>query len=245
MAAEAWRIPRLIRNICTTRVLTVRKNSTVPPPIPSKLQNLLYAFRESKVLFAACDLGIFDIIQESDAPQSVADMSSKMGSDADATACFMDTLVALELLEKSKHGGSWLYSNSDTAKQFLTKSSPHSIYGYIRHSNKVIYPLFGNLESAVREGSNQWMRTFKISAEDLWKSSYNTEEDRVRFQSAMHSTSRHFCHAVVTAFDLRSFKSCCDLGGGLYLAYLNYWKFTFDSDRIVKTCAFVSHLELC
>lgn len=129
MATRAWRIPQLIRNIYTTRVSAVGKNITVPLPLPDKLHDLIYSFRESKVLFAACDLGIFDILQDSDAPQSVADMSSKIGSNADATACFMDTLVALELLEKTKQDGSWLYSNSNIAKQLLTKSSPHSVYG--------------------------------------------------------------------------------------------------------------------
>ena len=160
-------------------------------------------------------------------------MSSKIGSNADATACFMDTLVALELLEKTKQDGSWLYSNSNIAKHFLTKSSPHSVYGYIKHSNEVIYPIFGNLESAIREGSNQWMRTFNLSSEDFFKSSYNTEEDRIRFQSAMHSTSQHFCHAVVTAFDLSSFENCCDLGGGIYFAYYNYRTTTYYNGRIV------------
>ena len=80
MATRAWRIPQLIRNIYTTRVSAVGKNITVSPPLPDKLHDLIYAFRESKVLFAACDLGIFDILQDSDAPQSVADMSSKIGS---------------------------------------------------------------------------------------------------------------------------------------------------------------------
>lgn len=233
MATRAWRIPQLIRNIYTARVSAVGKNITVSPPLPDKLHDLIYAFRESKVLFAACDLGIFDILQDSDAPQSVADMSSKIGSNADATACFMDTLVALELLEKTKQDGSWLYSNSNITKQFLTKSSPHSVYGYIKHSNEVTYPIFGNLESAIREGSNQWMRTFNLSSEDFFKSSYNTEEDRIRFQSAMHSTSQHFCHAVVTAFDLSSFENCCDLGGGIYFAYYNYRTTTYYNSRIV------------
>lgn len=169
MATRAWKIPQLIRNIYTTRVSAVgKKNITVPLALPDKLHDLIYAFHESKVLFAACDLGIFDILQDSDAPQSVADMSSKIGSNADATACFMDTLVALELLEKTKQDGSWLYSNSNIAKQFLTKSSPHSVYGYIKHSNEVIYPIFGNLESAIREGSNQWMRTSNLSSEDFF-----------------------------------------------------------------------------
>ena len=104
----------------------------------------MYAFRESKVLFAACDM------QDSDAPQSVEDISSKMGSNVDATECLMNTLVAVELLEKKKQDGSWLYSNSVIARQFLTKSSPDSLTDYIKHSNKVIYPLFSNLENAIR-----------------------------------------------------------------------------------------------
>ena len=115
----------------------------------------MYAFRESKVLFAACDMGVYDILQDSDAPQSVEDISSKMGSNVDATECLMNTLVAVELLEKKKQDGSWLYSNSVIARQFLTKSSPDSLIDYIKHSNKVIYPLFSNLENAIREGSNQ------------------------------------------------------------------------------------------
>ncbi|KAL9973439.1 hypothetical protein ACROYT_G019901 [Oculina patagonica] len=191
-----------------------RKEIVVPSPIPSKLHELIYAFRESKALFAACDLGIFDLLHESDAPQSAKDISSKMSTNVDATTRLMDTLVALELLEKTKQGESWLYSNTKMAKQFLTKSSPDSVDGYIRHSNKLLYHLFGNLESAVREGSNQWMKTFGQSPEDAWKAAYNTEEDRLRFLRAMHSTSRHSCHAVVTAFDLSEFQSCCDLGGG-------------------------------
>ena len=211
--------PHSSYSIFTTRGMAGRKEITVPPPIPTKLQDLIYAFRESKALFAACDLGVFDILHESDGPQSAADMASKMGSDGDATACLIDTLVALELLEKTKQGGSWLYSNTDMAKQFLTKSSPYSVDGYIRRSNQLTYRLFGNLESAVREGSNQWMRTFNLSSEDVWKSTYNTEEDRLRFLSTIHASSRHFCHAVTTAFDLSKFQSCCDLGGRYWLAH--------------------------
>ena len=190
-----------------------KKEIVVPPTIPTKLQELVYAFRESKALFAACDLGIFDLLNESDVPQSAKEISSKMSANMDATTRLMDTLVALELLEKTKQGESWMYSNTDMAKEFLTKSSPNSVDGYIKHSNKLLYHLFGNLESAVREGSNQWMNTFGQSSEDLWKAAYNTEKARLRFLGGLHSTSRLSCHAVVTAFDLSKFHCCCDLGG--------------------------------
>jgi len=197
-----------------------RKEIVVPPAIPTKIQELIYAFRESKALFAACDLGIFDLLNESNGPQSAQEISSKMSANVDATTRLMDTLVALELLEKIKQGESWLYYNTEMAKEFLTKSSPNSVDGYIKHSNNLLYHLFGNLESAVREGSNQWMNTFGQSSEDLWKAAYNTQEARLRFLGAMHSTSRHSCHPVVTAFDLSEFRSCCDLGGRYSLELL-------------------------
>ena len=221
MAANVYRKPvSSVDETKETANMEGRKEIVVPPAIPTKLQELIYAFRESKALFAACDLGIFDLLHESDAPQSAKEISSKMSANVDATTRLMDTLVALELLEKTKQGESWLYSNTEMAKEFLTKSSPNSVDGYIKHSNKLLYHLFGNLESAVREGSSQWMNTFGQSSEDIWKAVYNTEEARLRYLGAMHSTSRRSCHAVVTAFDLNKFQSCCDLGGRYRLELL-------------------------
>ena len=189
-------------------------HNKIPPPIPDKLQNLILAFRESQALFAAYELGIFDLLHDSKTLLSAEDIAAKINADSDATARLMDTLVALELLEKTQeYATSWLYSNTKIASQFLTKSSPDSVGGYITHSTKLVYPLFGNLQSAVREGSTQWMNTFGMSSDDMWKSSYHNEEARLRFLGAMHSTSRHTCHAVATAFDLSNFHSCCDLGG--------------------------------
>ena len=218
--------PSHIRTIFTTRAMDGKKEIVVPPAIPSKIQELIYAFRESKALFAACDLGIFDLLNESNGPQSAKEISSKMTANVDATTRLMDTLVALELLEKIKQGESWLYCNTEIAKEFLTKSSPNSVDGYIKHSNKLLYNLFGNLENAVREGSNQLMNTFGQSSEDLWKAVYNTQEARLRFLGAMHSTSRHSCHHVATVFDLSEFQSCCDLGGRYSLELLpSYYRY--------------------
>ena len=190
-----------------------RKEIVVPPSIPDKIQDLIYAFRASKALFAACELGIFDLLHDSKTPQSAEEIAAKMKADADATTRLMDTLVALELLQKTKKGESWFFANTQMASQFLIKSSPSSVNGYIELSNKVMYPLFLNLESAVLEGSNQWMRTFGLSSEEVWKAEYNTEEARLQFLRGMHSTSLHFCHLVAKAFDLSKFNSCCDLGG--------------------------------
>lgn len=50
----------------------------------------------------------------------------------------------MQLLEKDEEGGG--YKNTQTAKDFLTRTSPTSCIGYISHSNKLLYPLWAELE---------------------------------------------------------------------------------------------------
>ena len=80
----------------------------------------------SEALFAACEFGIFDKLRSASSPQSADEITKALSSDLDATTRLMDTLVAMELLEKFKQGDQWLYSNSEMATKFLTKDSPDS-----------------------------------------------------------------------------------------------------------------------
>ena len=182
-------------------------------PLPKKIEKILDGFRESKALFAACDFGIFDKLHKS-SPQSAKKITEKMSSDLDATTRLLDTLVALEFLEKRKQGDQWLYTNSEMASKFLTTSSPQSQLGIISFMNKILYPLHGNLESAVLDGSMQWANAFGKSPEDVFREAiYSTEEDSLRFNKGMHSVSFSASYAVAKAVDLSAFNNCCDLGG--------------------------------
>ena len=111
---------------CCWKEMAEQKDIFVPSPIPDKLVNLLECYQASKALFAACDLGIFDKLHSSTAPQSAKEISLAIPADLDATTRLMDTLVGLEFLEKTKHGDQWLYNNSQVASKFLTSSSPES-----------------------------------------------------------------------------------------------------------------------
>ena len=182
-------------------------------PLPKKIEKILDGFRESKALFAACDFGIFDKLHNS-SPQSAKEITEKMSSDLDATTRLLDTLVALEFLEKSRQGNQWLYTNSEMASKFLTTSSPQSQLGIISLMNKILYPLHGNLESAVLDGSMQWANAFGKSPEDVFREAiYSTEEDSLRFNKGMHSVSFSASYALAKAVDLSAFNNCCDLGG--------------------------------
>ena len=190
-----------------------KEGTPEPNVVPDKILYLIHAFRTSQALFTACDLGIFDMLLTSSTPLSAQEISHNMSSNVDATTRLLDCLVNLELLEKTKQGDLWLYNNTTIANKFLTRSSLESLVEYATLNNKIDYPLFANLASAVREGTSQWMKTFGRSSEEVWKEQYDNEEARLRFMSAMHGSSLHGCDAVAQAFDLTAYTKCCDLGG--------------------------------
>ena len=217
---------------------TVRSSS----PMPEKLEKFLDGYQESKVLFAACDFGIFDILRNSSVPQSAADITNMLSSNLDATTRLLDTLVALELLEKTKQEDEWLYNNTEEASKFLTTSSPDSQLAIVSLHNTVGYPQQGNLESAVIEGRVQWMRTFGKSSEDVFRDAlYSNEESVLRFTRTMHNMVFSASYALAKVINLTSFSNCCDLGGKfcafvhlciLGLAFYYYFRKDFLAKRL-------------
>ena len=99
------------------------------------------------------------------------------------------------------------------ATKFLTKDSSDSHLDMIALINKMMYPIFGNLETAVCEGTTQWKKTFGMSTEESFVNLYNTEEAKLRFMGAMHCNYLYGSYAAAKAIDLSAYRSCCDLGG--------------------------------
>uniref|UniRef100_A0A8D0F0S9 Acetylserotonin O-methyltransferase like n=1 Tax=Strix occidentalis caurina TaxID=311401 RepID=A0A8D0F0S9_STROC len=178
------------------------------PKLPSKILELMDGFRASKALFVASKLKIFDHLKHR-GPLKAVDIANEVGTSVCGTERLLDACAALGLLEKTPQG----YSNTDSANAYLTSDGEYSLHGYIIHSNDHLWPLFTNLESAVKEGSRQNHRAFGKKAEDLFKDYYHSEEVKQRFMAAMHSIAHLTARDVATAFDLSRFKSACDLGG--------------------------------
>jgi len=78
--------------------------------------DLIEAFRWSKTMFAAVELGIFD---------------GKRPVDCKELVRLLDACVALGLLEK-RDGE---YVNTPEADKYLRSDSPETMSGYIRYSN--------------------------------------------------------------------------------------------------------------
>ena len=156
--------------------------------------DLIEAFRRSKTMFAAVELGIFD---------------GQRPADCKELGRLLDACVALGLLERRGNA----YANTAVAEKYLRSDSPDTLTGYIRYSNNALYPMWGHLEDAVREGTHRWKQTLDLDG-PIFSHFFRTEEAMRDFQRGMHGFGKITSPAVVGAFDLGRFHRLVDLGGG-------------------------------
>jgi len=183
--------------------------------------DLIDAFSRSKTMFAAVELGIFD---------------GRRPADCKELPRLLDACVALGLLEKRGEE----YINTPEAEKFLRSESPDTLTGYIRYSSNALYPMWGHLEDAVREGGPRWKQTFGWDG-PIFSHFFRTEGAMREFQKGMHGFGRLSSPAVVAAFDLSRFHRLLDLGGGTgHLAeaahdrYANLETAVFDLPRVAE-----------
>ena len=160
---------------------------------PDKIIELIEAFRRSKTMFAAVQLGVFEGARPADCKELPR---------------LLEACAALGLLEK--RGGE--YVNTPQAEKYLRSASPDSLTGYIHYSNEALYPMWSHLEDAVREGKPRWNQTFGVQG-GIWAGYFRTEETKRDFLNGMHGFGRISSPAVAATFDLARFHRMVDLGG--------------------------------
>lgn len=158
-------------------------------------------------MFAAVSLGVFDRLH--DGPASAADLARELGLHADALERLLDGCAALGLLQKENSG----YTNRAVAEQYLCSGSPDTLSGYIRYSDRVLFPMWGNLADAVREGTPRWKQTMGVDGA-IFSGFYRDDAAMRDFLRGMHGFGMLTFPHVVAAFDLSRFRRMVDLGGG-------------------------------
>jgi acetylserotonin N-methyltransferase len=202
-------------------------------PDPTPVLDLIEAFRRSKTMFTALSLGVFDLLDEGAAAADA--VARALHTHPDATARLLDGCAALGLLVK-RDG---VYANAPAAKTYLCASSPHTMRGYIRYSDEALYPMWGNLADAVRDGAPRWAQTFGLDG-PIFSAFFRTDDAMREFIQGMHGFGMLTSPAVVSAFDLSEFRTLADLGGATgHLAiaacdrYPNLRGVVFDLPRVV------------
>ncbi|KAK1894316.1 Acetylserotonin O-methyltransferase [Dissostichus eleginoides] len=171
---------------------------------PFKLLEYFNGFRVSKVIFSACELGVFDLLLKAQEPISAQHVAQELSCSEDGMERLMDALVGIEILEVETKDGTALYSSSDVANLYLAKGSGKSLHDMIIYQSQTIYPL---------EGKNQNEKTFGLPSEDIFKALYRSEEEMLKFMGLMNSSWVLDGHDIVTAFNLSGFQKIVDLGG--------------------------------
>jgi acetylserotonin N-methyltransferase len=174
-------------------------------PDPAPIIDLMYAFRTSKVMFTAVRMGVFDRT-----PADIEKLAGELNASSDALERLLDACVGLGLLEKD---ASNRYSNTALANAYLCRSTPGTLAGYVLFSDQALYPMWGNLEDAVRDGSNRWRQTFQMEG-NMFEHFFRDAESMRGFLLGLHGYGVISSPRVVAAFDLSRFKKLVDLGGG-------------------------------
>lgn len=174
---------------------------------PGPVLDLIQAFRRSQTLFTAVSLGIFDLLECG--AKNAETLASETHTNLRALLRLLDGCIGLDLLEKRDE----LYANTAIADQYLTKASPNTLAGYILYSKDALYPMWGHLDDAMREGTPRWNQTFALDG-GIFSGFFRTPRAKHEFLLGMHGYGQLSSPAVVRVFNLGRFHRLVDLGGG-------------------------------
>ncbi|MGH9378906.1 MAG: class I SAM-dependent methyltransferase [Terriglobia bacterium] len=175
-------------------------------PDPSPVIDLIDAFRRSKIIFTAVSLGVFDRL--SHAPADASTLAKELACSGDALERLLDACAGLGFLHKE----AGVYANQPVAEVYLSRSSPTTFAGYILYSDRALYPLWGKLEDAVREGTHRWEQAFGVKG-PIFDHFFKNGEAKRDFLMGMNGFGLLSSPRVVAAFDLNRFHRLVDLGG--------------------------------
>ena len=118
-------------------------NSKIESPI--ELLELAIGYQRSQVLFAFTELEIPRLLSEKKLP--ARDLAEKLGINSLAMERFLNSCVAVGLLEKEKD----LYKNSHLSEHFLVEGKDFYLGGQMRRYQNRSYPNWENLTGASRK----------------------------------------------------------------------------------------------
>ena len=176
---------------------------------PSHIMQVGMGFWPSKVVLSAVELELFTELG-ADA-MSGAEIGDRLGLHPRGIYDFLDTLVALRLLERDGDGSDGRYRNTGETAAFLDKRSPTYIGGILEMSNARLYGFWGDLTEALKTGRPQ--NEVKHTGKPMFDGLYSDPERLEQFMRAMQGISLGNFSALAEKFDFSKYETVCDVGG--------------------------------
>lgn len=165
-----------------------------------RLNRAALGFMESKLLFAAASLRLFEQLRAEGA--TAEELASRLGApDARGLAVLLDALAALGYVRKSRD----VYRNEPEFEPYLVEDAPtHHVAG-MRHRNR-LFRHWAFLEDRILGRP--------LPAGFLDRATLEDAQENENFIRAMYAYSHQGVPAVIDALDLSGVASVADLGGG-------------------------------
>ena len=152
---------------------------------PARIMEVGMAFWPAKTLLSAVELGLFSTLGAN--AMTGAELERALGLHRRANPDFFDTLVALRFLDRDGDGADGRYRNTAETAQFLDRSSPHYVGGFLEMANARLYPFWGDLTEALRTGKPQ--NETKHGRAGMFEELYSKPERLEQFMEAMAGIS--------------------------------------------------------
>jgi hypothetical protein len=173
-------------------------------PSPDRITELGYAFRGSKVLLSAVELGLFTVL--ADGPLDLDRFVARLAIAPRGARDFFDSLVALGLLDRDHQGR---YHNTPESDHYLDRRKQSYIGGELEHFNRRVYPAWTLLTSALKTGNPQGVAG---NANGPFASMYADDNSRENFSHGMTGGSLLPARVLAATFPWREHKTLVDVG---------------------------------
>ena len=176
---------------------------------PDHILQIGFGFWASKALLSAVDLALFTHLSKG--PQTGPQIEADLSLHPRATYDFLDTLLALGLLEREGTGESAEYSNTPSTALFLVKTSPQYIGGMLEMADARLYRFWADLTPALKTGLPQ--NEMKTTGKSMFEAVYADPARLEQFMDAMGGISLGNFMAFAEKFDFSRFTTLADIGG--------------------------------
>jgi predicted O-methyltransferase YrrM len=176
---------------------------------PSHIMQVGVAFWASKTLLSAVELQLFTHLGVDS--MSGEEIRERLGLHPRGTYDFLDTLVALQFLERDGDGSDGRYRNTAETAAFLNRQSPTYIGGILEMRNARSYQFWGSLTEALQTGKPQ--NEIKQTGRPMFDELYSDPARLEQFMNAMAGMSLGNCQVLADRFDFSKYKTVCDVGG--------------------------------
>jgi len=170
---------------------------------PDRIIQLGYAFRESKALLSAVELGVFTALAQG--PLDLEALRQAIKIDARGARDFFDALVALGMLQRDAEGR---YANTPDTDRFLDRNKASYIGGELIHFSTRVYPHWSLLTPALRSGAPQ----SETNQTGSYAAVYADPEALANFVKGMTGGSLPSAKALAEKFPWHRYRSVVDIG---------------------------------